>query len=58
VVEPLWAYPAHTQWYALRYFDYAIEGARRRCAIDEEGYGCREKQGCLRQAQAPLFVAT
>jgi hypothetical protein len=24
----------------------------------QEGYGCREKQGCLPQAQARLFVAT
>jgi hypothetical protein len=24
----------------------------------EEGFGCREKQGCLHQAQVPLFVVT
>jgi hypothetical protein len=28
------------------------------CEIGEEGYGCPEKHGCLRQAQVPLFVAT
>lgn len=26
--------------------------------MPQEGYGCREKQGCLRQVQVPLFVAT
>jgi hypothetical protein len=26
--------------------------------IREEGYGCQEKQGCLRRAQVPLCVDT
>jgi len=36
----------------------AILEASFMSVVTSEGYGCREKQGCLRQARVRLFVAT